>query len=244
MVVTYKITNIVTGEYYFGVHRTDDFLSDDYYGSGKLIKESVKKYGKKNHRKDVLAFFDNREQATELEHELVKKHESDKLCLNLNDGGGFAVVLKAEKLHEDMCAAYEASPKYCKACGKLIPYRRRENEYCSNSCAAKVNNVIREIAIANGIDKVAYGRKIIHCLYCGKEMRLPASSPKKYCNNSCQRKHQIAQGIGPKDARTERLRMDIDKIRERHDSGESYSRIALDYKVSKNRICELLKNGR
>lgn len=35
MFYTYKITNNITGEYYIGSHEGDDFLHDDYYGSGR-----------------------------------------------------------------------------------------------------------------------------------------------------------------------------------------------------------------
>ena len=49
MFYTYKITNNITGEYYIGSHEGDDFLHDDYYRSGRLIEESVRKYGKENH---------------------------------------------------------------------------------------------------------------------------------------------------------------------------------------------------
>lgn len=35
---------------------------------------------------------------------------------------------------------YEQNPKFCKCCGKPLPWEKRRNKYCSNSCAAKINN--------------------------------------------------------------------------------------------------------
>lgn len=40
---------------------------------------------------------------------------------------------------------YENNPKVCKLCGEIIPYERRENEFCSKSCAATFNNTKRNI---------------------------------------------------------------------------------------------------
>ena len=39
---------------------------------------------------------------------------------------------------------YKNHPKFCKQCGKEIPYERRRNEFCSQSCATKYNNSLRQ----------------------------------------------------------------------------------------------------
>lgn len=46
MYTVYKTTNIINGKYYIGVHKTTN-PNDSYLGSGKAIKEAIKKYGKK-----------------------------------------------------------------------------------------------------------------------------------------------------------------------------------------------------
>lgn len=35
---------------------------------------------------------------------------------------------------------YEQNPKYCKTCGKLLPWEKRRNDFCNSSCAASFNN--------------------------------------------------------------------------------------------------------
>ena len=47
----YKITNLVNGKIYIGKDTKD---RKDYYGSGIVIKQAIKKYGKENFKKEIL----------------------------------------------------------------------------------------------------------------------------------------------------------------------------------------------
>ena len=47
----YRITNLLNGKTYVGQHKVKKgrtITSDTYWGSGKIITESIKKYGKEN----------------------------------------------------------------------------------------------------------------------------------------------------------------------------------------------------
>ena len=83
----YKTTNIIRGYYYIGMHTTNN-LNDGYYGSGKILKKSIKKYGKDAHIVEILEFFDSFDELKEREHEIVnEKLLSDPKCINITLGG-------------------------------------------------------------------------------------------------------------------------------------------------------------
>ena len=85
--VLYKTTCTITGNFYIGVHSTIN-LDDGYLGSGKRLGNSIKKHGKENHYKEILEFFESKEDAYNKEKEIVNEILiSDKKCMNLNVGG-------------------------------------------------------------------------------------------------------------------------------------------------------------
>ena len=79
---------------------------------------------------------------------------------------------------------YEQNPKTCKACGAIIPYEKRQNDFCSHSCSASYNN---KGVCRNG---EAYS-KHSYCLNCGKEI----VRGNKYCNHKCQQEYTYKQYI-------------------------------------------------
>lgn len=66
---------------------------------------------------------------------------------------------------------YELNPKRCKYCNEVIPYEKRQNDFCSHSCAATFNNVGNRATLSEHS----------YCLNCGKEI----PSGRKYCSNKC-----------------------------------------------------------
>lgn len=84
----YKITNKITGEYYYGVHSTNN-LEDKYFGSGVNLSKNIKKYGKNNFVKENIEYFPSRKELMIAEKNLVTKDMlMDKNCLNVIVGGG------------------------------------------------------------------------------------------------------------------------------------------------------------
>jgi hypothetical protein len=83
----YKTTDIRNGNFYIGMHSTND-LNDGYVGSGKRLKHLIYKHGKKIFNMEILEFLPNRKSLRERESEIVN---SDLLledkCMNLKPGG-------------------------------------------------------------------------------------------------------------------------------------------------------------
>lgn len=77
---------------------------------------------------------------------------------------------------------YLENPKYCKHCGKEIPYEKRENNFCNSSCAASFNN--KRVCKHNKPDHS-------YCLNCGKEI----TRGRRFCDNTCYAEYERKQYI-------------------------------------------------
>jgi PHP family Zn ribbon phosphoesterase len=93
----YKTTCLITKKYYIGMHSTDN-LEDGYMGSGKALKFSIKRYGKENHKVEILEMVESRDLLAEREKAIVtiSKVRNGK-CMNLKVGGIGGFTKKAKK---------------------------------------------------------------------------------------------------------------------------------------------------
>lgn len=84
----YLITNVLNNKRYIGKHSTDN-LEDNYIGSGIIIKQIIRKYGKKVFKKQILEFCNSEEQAFEREKYWIKFYNAlqDDNFYNLDQGG-------------------------------------------------------------------------------------------------------------------------------------------------------------
>ena len=68
----YKVTNNITGKVYIGKKEIlDDWNS--YYGSGKIIKRSLKKYGKENFTKEIIEECKTKQELNKRERYWIQK---------------------------------------------------------------------------------------------------------------------------------------------------------------------------
>lgn len=77
-------------------------LEDGYLGSGKIIKASIRKYGKENFKCEILEYCKDREELTKKEKELITEEIlKDILCMNLKPrgSGGLCNEKHAYKFH-------------------------------------------------------------------------------------------------------------------------------------------------
>lgn len=86
----YRTVNKLNDMEYIGVHSTDN-LEDNYIGSGTYLNNAIKKYGRENFKKDIIEFYDSREEAFRKEKEVVCiEYVKNNKVYNLVLGGGNA----------------------------------------------------------------------------------------------------------------------------------------------------------
>lgn len=98
-------------------------------------------------------------------------------CSEAGKLGAIAAKIPIEKAKKERERKYLKNPNLCKHCDKEIPYNKRQNKFCSQSCAASFNN--------KGVRR--NGEEPKNCLDCGNRL---LGSHRKYCNTKCQSKHR------------------------------------------------------
>lgn len=81
----YLITNLIDGKQYIGVEKGND---PKYFGSGKLIGEAIKEFGKENFKKEILIdnkYIDSWKECLKLESACI-------LSLNTLGPGGYNIT--------------------------------------------------------------------------------------------------------------------------------------------------------
>lgn len=203
--ILYKTVNTKTHQYYIGVHQTTN-LDDRYLGSGKRLRNNIKKHGRENFERIVLEKFDNADSMFAREAEIV----TDVFCsqvdvLNLVPGGTGGSILKNRKAfsgpHNDatkkLLAEQSANRIHSTETKKKIsdnnfskrqPEKHREHMKLAGKLGAEARLVdgklpdeikqkIRESALK-------YGKhKKVKCVYCQKEVGV--RSVNRWHNENC-----------------------------------------------------------
>ena len=153
----YKVTNVITGEYYFGKreYRKDNKLKlgEIYLGSGKDILENISKYGKENFTKEILAQCKTLEDMNELETYYILRNCDNRLCLNHSYGRGFGGIYssgicsncgRSEVLYNNICMKCIFEDKsiinqsFCTDCNKLTYHYK--NGKCMSCTSKQIRN--------------------------------------------------------------------------------------------------------
>lgn len=145
----YKVTNLLTHEFYIGCRRYDlDYhIQNPYLGSSVTLKESIRRYGMENFKKEILEDCDSAEELRCAEARWIKLNLDDPLCMNHAYGIGWGGVYQQGNssvcgrfkplYHDNLCMSCikgDAPKEFCEECNRIT--YRYEDGRC-RSCASK-----------------------------------------------------------------------------------------------------------
>lgn len=111
--IIYITTNLLDGKKYIG---KDEDNNPKYLGSGLHLIRAIKKYGKKNFQKEILAYANNKEELNELEIYYIDYYNAQKsdLFYNIAPGGTGGITYKDKHPMERMVYQYTLDGEFIK----------------------------------------------------------------------------------------------------------------------------------
>ena len=148
MGVIYKTTNLINNKIYIGkrIFTPDKFFRNKYYGSGKLLKNAINKYGLDNFKRDILEEVDN-ELLEEREIYWIKMYGSNNLEIgyNLTIGGNSKYGRKIGNMSDETKKKIsESVSKYLKENGH--PFKDKNH---SEETKQKIKNKLKGRKLPN-----------------------------------------------------------------------------------------------
>lgn len=126
----YVISNLINSKTYIGQHKTNN-LNDNYMGSGLNITKAIKKYGKENFSKFILAIANTKFNADILEKYFISLYRAEgKAEYNIANGGSGGQDGRKHTIYEKIKIAKASSEHwkrkgYKEYVGKKIGESRR-----------------------------------------------------------------------------------------------------------------------
>jgi group I intron endonuclease len=142
---TYITTNRINNKIYIGKHSTNN-LSDGYFGSGKLLKQAISKYGIENFLCTIVEYYDSSEDAFKAEEVLIEEYKlTDNVLYNLVPGGlgGNKIDWTEERrLQQSINTSGKNNPMYGVPSSSLG--KQRSLETCQNISNSLKGHVVTE----------------------------------------------------------------------------------------------------
>lgn len=132
--IIYKTTNLITNRIYVGQDRNNN---PNYLGSGKILKQSINKYGKENFKKVILEYCISLDDLNEKEISWIEKLNARNrdIGYNISSGGNFGDTITNNPNKEEICKKLSLANK-----GK----KRTEQQKLNYSKALKNHKVSDE----------------------------------------------------------------------------------------------------
>jgi hypothetical protein len=103
-------------------------------GSGLRLRRSIRKYGVDNHVKEILEFFDTREELAIREKEIVNfELIKEDMCMNLVAGGNGGFI------------SVEGYKKGAKKMNEIINQRKKDDKEFAEKCRLAVSNTLKQM---------------------------------------------------------------------------------------------------
>lgn len=151
--IIYRTTCLVTNHFYVGMHSTN-VLNDGYFGSGKIIRNSLRKHGKENHIRETLARCSTREDLTKLEAIIVNDELlADHRCMNLTRGGN----TMPHEYDKSLSSRRLQARSLCK---HYADHANRERQRIANTKACQRLEVVQNIAKKLDVERVLEIRRL------------------------------------------------------------------------------------
>lgn len=126
----YKTTNMLNGKIYIGQHKSTEYDSS-YYGSGKILKLAIEKYGIDNFSNVMLCCCDSKEELNEVEKQLIKQFDSTNPILgyNISKGGdgGDTFTMLSEKERQQRIDRLKINSYFSNLTDEQIKIMRRKS---------------------------------------------------------------------------------------------------------------------
>ena len=113
-------------------------------------------------------------------------------CSNNKESISKGAKLRNKERRDDAVEVYLASPRHCKQCNSVLPFTKRGNTFCNQSCSATHANIPRTKPKKESMRSVWERNRItILCQECSTPFSAtPSESSRKYCSVGCSNKNK------------------------------------------------------
>ena len=184
--ILYKTTNKINGKHYVGIHRTDD-LNDGYLGSGRNLRQAIKKYGVDAFEREVLKFCQSYDELIEEERKIVTTEfcmREDTYNIELGGAGG---KVWTEELRQTMSLAKMGNTPWNKG-KKVGSFITDEGREVLRNRMSGANNHMYGVDVASRMTEDANAERLRKI---SENNRKPKSQTEKYGKYASKRRWMV-----------------------------------------------------
>lgn len=191
--VIYKIVNLINGSFYIG---QDSKNNPNYLGSGKIIKQAIKKYGKNNFKKIILEECSNLKELSEREIYWIEHENAISKGYNIAKGGNGGDTISKNPNRDKIIKKLSGKTPWNK--GKVIgPMSEEEKAKRSKTLKKKYKNKVHHSKGTEPWNKNKKGLQVawnkgkeapsINCPHCGKSTSIQNANRWHFdnCKSKC-----------------------------------------------------------